>query len=79
MSAKSVAGAFAPCEKAMKTFPKLNVSYKGVLQTGFAPKMSHKGPTGFSVANFTDTVTILGSQLTPGGVVYEELRRADVS
>jgi hypothetical protein len=43
MSAKSVAGAFAPCEKAMKTFPKLNVSHNGVLQIGFGAGMSYNG------------------------------------
>jgi hypothetical protein len=36
MSAKSVAGAFAACEKSMKTFQKSNVSRKTVLQIRFA-------------------------------------------
>jgi hypothetical protein len=43
MSAKSVAGAFALCEKAMKTFPKLNVSHNDVLQIGFAAGISYNG------------------------------------
>jgi hypothetical protein len=34
MSAKNVARAFALCEKAMKTFLKLNVSWQGIFQTG---------------------------------------------
>jgi hypothetical protein len=70
MSAKSVAAAFASCEKAMKTFLKEMFNLLGyILQIHF-------------MANSTGTVTILGkyscSKLTPGGV-YEGATASDVS
>jgi hypothetical protein len=79
MSAKSVAGAFAPCEKAVKTFQKSNVLREGVLQIRFTLKCVSQNKTGFSVIHFTGTVILLCSRLTLGRRRISELTHANVS
>jgi hypothetical protein len=60
----------------MKTFPKLNVLWKGRIANWFRGEKEVTGTIGFSVANFADTVTLPGSQLMPSGIVQRGLRKS---